>query len=64
MSTAEKLTAMNELQEVIDRMQGGVRDPQAARNSLTVLENERETLRKKIGTVSAAVDLIRETRDQ
>jgi hypothetical protein len=64
MSTATTTTAMNELQEVIDRIQSGVRDPQAARNSLTTLQSEREELRKTIGTVEAAVDLIREARDQ
>lgn len=57
-------TAMNELQEVIDRIQSGVRDPQAARNSLVTLQSEREELRKTIGTVEAAVDLIRDAREQ
>lgn len=64
MSTATTTTAMSELQKVIDRIQSGVRDPQAARNSLATLQSEREELRKKIGTVEAAVDLVREARDQ
>jgi hypothetical protein len=64
MSTATTTTAMSELQKVIDRIQSGVRDPQAARSSLATLQSEREELRKKIGTVEAAVDLVREARDQ
>ncbi len=64
MSTATTTTAMSELQKVIDGMQSGVRDPQAARNSLAILQSEREELRKTIGTVDAAVDLFREARDQ
>lgn len=52
---------MNELQEVIERT---TLDRPAAKTSLAVLEREREELRKKIGTVDVAVDLVRDARDQ
>lgn len=57
-------TAQHELEEAVERLRTGARDPEAAKASLAILEREREELRKKIGTVEVAVDLIRDARDQ
>jgi len=53
-----------ELQEIVDRAAKGVRDPQDMRKAVDEMNQAREELRKKIGTVSVAVDLVREARDQ
>ena len=52
------------LQEVADRAAKGVRDPQDMRKAVDEMNQAREELQKKIGTVSVAVDLVREARDQ
>jgi len=64
MSTDTDTTAMNELRAAIDGMIRGIHDPEAAIRALDRLEREREELRKRIGTVEVAVDLIREGRDE
>lgn len=55
---------MAELCEAVDRIQKGIRDPQAMRKAAARMDREREELRKRIGTVNVAVDLIREARDE
>jgi hypothetical protein len=52
-----------ELQEIADRAAKGLRDPQDMRKAVDEMNHTREELRKKIGTVSVAVDLVREARD-
>jgi hypothetical protein len=52
-----------ELQKIADRASKGVRDPQDMRIAIDEMNQAREELRKKIGTVSVAVDLVREARD-
>lgn len=64
MSIDTATNAMNELHAVIDRIRNGVEDPNAAKQALARLSREREELRKKIGTVDVAVELIRDARDQ
>ncbi len=56
--------ALDELRAAIDRIIRGVHDPEAAKRALARLNFEREALRKKIGTIEVAVDLIREGRGE
>jgi hypothetical protein len=53
----------HELEEAVERLRIGARDPKAAKESLAILEREREELRKTIGVVEVAVELIRDARD-
>ena len=62
MSTTTTNPGLIELQEAILRLQAGVRDSQESKVAIETLEREREELRRKIGTVDAAVELIRESR--
>ena len=55
---------MTELQETADRAAKGIRDPEAMRKALGRLNVAREELRKRVGTLDVAVDLIRSARDQ
>ena len=65
MSTdTDHAAAMDELRAAIDGMIRGIRDPEAALRALERLSFEREELRKKIGTIEVAVDLIREGRGE
>jgi hypothetical protein len=61
LTTAE---AMKELQEAVDRLVKGERDPEAMRQACERMDQMREELRKRIGTVEIAVDLIRDARNQ
>jgi len=63
MST-ETITTQKELQEAVDRLVKGVRDPEATRRACERMDQMREELRERIGTVEVAVDLVREVRDQ
>ena len=49
-----------ELQAVMEKVSKGQRDPKA----LERLNRGREELRKRVGTLNVAVDLIRDARDQ
>lgn len=63
MSTTHKIDA--ELESVCKELANGHRStPEEAREALEQLRLEREELRKKIGTVNIAVDLIRDARNQ
>jgi hypothetical protein len=64
MSIAETKNEYVTLAEVLARLQSGVRDPEAGLRALAILAKEREELRKKIGTVDLAVELVRATRDK
>lgn len=66
MST-DLLTTSNdrrELQEAIDRLIQGNRDPAAERKACADMDRMREETRKRIGTVEVAVELIRDARNQ
>ena len=52
-----------ELQEAIDRLTKGVRDPEAARLSRERMDREREEMRQRIGTVDVVVPFLRDLRD-
>jgi hypothetical protein len=64
METATTAEAYKELQEAIDRLIRGERDPEAMRKACERMDQMREELRARIGTVEVAVDLIRDARDQ
>lgn len=52
------------LQDTLDRVAKGIRDPEASRQALERLDKAREEMRQRVGVVEVAVELIRETRDQ
>lgn len=64
MSTETPSTNKHELNEVIARLIKGVRDPEAARKAREEMDQMREEIRQRIGTVDLAVELIRDARDQ
>lgn len=53
-----------ELREAAERAARGVRDPEAMRRACDRMDHMREELRQRQGEVTAAVELIRETRDE
>lgn len=55
--------AKKDLEVVIDHILNGTRDPELMRRACERMDRMREELRKRIGTVEIAVDLIREARD-
>lgn len=63
MSTETSSQTMTELQIAIASAQAGVRDPAAAQQACERMDRMREELRKKIGIVDLAVELIREVRN-
>jgi hypothetical protein len=63
MPTEVSLPELSELQALLDALSAGQRDPEVARRSRERIDREREELRKRIGTVDVAVDLIREARN-
>jgi hypothetical protein len=64
MSTDTATTGKHELEEALDRVATGKRDPERMRRAVAELNRSREETRKRIGTVEAAVELIRDARDQ
>lgn len=52
-----------ELQEAADRATKGVRDPEAMRRACEQMDRSREELRRRVGTLNIAVDLVRDARD-
>jgi len=56
--------AMVEMQLAADRAANGVRDPEAMRRAVERMDRNREALRKKVGELNVAVDLIRSARDE
>jgi hypothetical protein len=63
-SLAAQFAALEELQEAIERVVRGVRDPEATRRSCERMDRMREELRQSIGETNIAVELIREARDE
>ncbi|MEX2286943.1 MAG: hypothetical protein WD648_07635 [Planctomycetaceae bacterium] len=59
-STSE---AMKELQEAVDRLVRGERDPDAMRRACERMDQMREALRERVGTTDLAVELIRDARN-
>ena len=59
-STSE---AMKELQEAVDRLVRGERDPEAMRRAGERMDQMREALRERVGTTDLAVELIRDARN-
>jgi antirestriction protein ArdC len=55
---------MTELHEAAERAGKKVRDRDAMRRACIQLDVAREELRKRVGTLNVAVDLIRSGRDQ
>lgn len=55
--------AASDLQKTLERVQADVRDPVAMRQACERMDREREELRKKIGIVNVAVELIRDARN-
>jgi hypothetical protein len=55
---------VTELQEAVDRLVKGIRDPEAMRRACDRMDRMREEMRKRVGEVEVAVDLIRESRDE
>lgn len=63
METAIASEAYKELQEAVDRLIRGERDPEAMHKACERMDQMREELRARIGIVEMAVDLIRDARD-
>ena len=63
MSTATTSDALKELQVAVDRLMRNERDPEAMRKACERMDEMREELRSRIGTVEMAVDLIRDARN-
>ena len=53
----------DELQEAVDRLVNGIRDPEAMRRACERMDRMREEMRKRVGEVEVAVCLIRDSRD-
>jgi hypothetical protein len=69
MAIAEKPAAipqedLDALQEAIDRVVNGIRDPEAALRACAEMDQAREEMRREFGERDVAVDLIRESRDE
>jgi hypothetical protein len=69
MAIAEKPAAvpqedLNALQEAIDRVVRGIRDPKAARRACEEMDHAREEMRREYGERDFAVDLICDSRDE
>ena len=55
---------VNELQQAVDRLVKGIRDPEAMKRACERMDRMREEMRKRVGEVEVAVSLIRESRDE
>ena len=53
-----------EHQEAANRAAKGIRDPEAMRRACERMDRSREEVRRRLGPLNVAVDLIRETRDE
>lgn len=56
--------AGRKIQETVNRIAKGIRDPEASRKALERLAEGREEMRRRIGVQNIAVSLIREGRDE
>ncbi len=57
-------TQISELQKAADQAVKGVRDPRDMKRALAEAAIAREEMRQRVGVVSAAVDLVREAREE
>jgi hypothetical protein len=64
MSISHPTTGATNLENALERVATGRRDPERMRKAVESLEQSREATRKKIGVVNVAVDLIRDARNQ
>jgi hypothetical protein len=55
---------VTELEEAVNRLVHGPREPDAMRKACERMDRMREEMRQRVGEVEFAVDLIRETRDE
>jgi hypothetical protein len=55
---------LDALQEAIDRVVHGIRDPKAASRACEEMDQAREEMRREYGERDLAVELIRESRDE
>jgi hypothetical protein len=55
---------LDALQEAIDRVVHGIKDPEAARRACAEMDQAREEMRREFGELDLAVALIRESRDE
>jgi len=62
--TTTTADASKELEEAIDRLINGVRDPETMRKACEEMDLMREETRQRIGTVEVAVELVRDFRDR
>jgi hypothetical protein len=53
-----------ELEEAVNRLIHGIRDPEVMRQAAEEMDASREELRNRHGEMTIAVDLIRECRDE
>ncbi|HVX61232.1 MAG TPA: hypothetical protein VHC19_11535 [Pirellulales bacterium] len=66
MSTEHVIPAelVHDLERTLAQAMTGARDPEEMRKARETMNRMREELRKRIGTVNIAVDLIRDARSQ
>jgi hypothetical protein len=69
MATVDKPSAiraedMAELQRAVDNAVNGIRDPEAMARAAIEMDQGREDIRRRLGEVNLAVELIREARDE
>ncbi len=61
--TAISAESMARMQEAADNAAKGIRDPEAMRKACEEMDQMREELRRRIGTVDVAVDFVRDARN-
>lgn len=64
MSTDANTDMVLEIQQALERAAAGSRDPAEMHRARDEMNRMRDELRKKIGVVDVAVDLIRDARNQ
>jgi hypothetical protein len=63
-NTAAPRKLFAQLEKALQNAAKGVRDPKIAEKACKDMDRMRRQLRKKVGALEVAVDLIRETRDE
>ena len=64
MQAVSTATLLRELSERLLKARQGIRDPEEMRRACAHMDQAREELQKRIGVVEAAVDLVREGREE
>jgi hypothetical protein len=59
-----KCTVNGHLEEAVDRLMKGIRDPEVMRQAAEEMDAALEELRNQHGEVKIAVDLVRESREE